>query len=106
MNDDLTYQNQLESLYDWPNENTNNSNTFLVKYTQICSILIILSTARGVIAVYHIAQTPSSRLKYTRFSSHRGGFSNFTAHVVHRGGPALAETPQNGPKLVEELKMV
>ena len=31
---------------------------------------------------------------------------NFTAHVVHRGGPALDETPQNGPKLVEEVKMV
>ena len=55
MNDDLTYQNQLESLYDWPNENTNNSNTFLVKYTQICFILIISYNARGVIAVYHIA---------------------------------------------------
>ena len=38
------------------------------------------------IAVYHIAQNPPPSLKITRFSSHRVGFSNSTAHVVHRGG--------------------
>ena len=45
------------------------------------------------IAVYHIAQNPPPSLKITRFSSHRVGFSNSTAHVVHRGGPALVERP-------------
>ena len=35
------------------------------------------------------AQNLQSSLKTTRFRSQRGGFSNSTAHVVHRGGPAL-----------------